>query len=70
MTQKEFSGLIQISSEEVLVVLASIEGLLTLAEHYQNHPETISCLNLIEACTAKLGLSIHRAMKRNDNHLN
>ncbi len=65
MTQKEISELIQISSEEVLVVLSSIEGLLMLTEHYQNHPETNNCLSLIAQCTLKLGDSIKKAKNRN-----
>lgn len=67
MTHKEISEFIEISSEEVLALLASIEGLLILAGHYQNHPETNSCLSLIEKCTFKLEDCIEKAKNRNKN---
>lgn len=70
MISEEINEVIQISSEEVLIVLASIEGLLILAEHYQNHPETNHCLALIEKCTANLMASVKNAKKRNRNNVN
>jgi len=61
MLSEEMNEVVQISSEEVLIVLASIQGLLVLAEHYQNHPETNHCLAIIEKCTANLITSVKKA---------
>jgi signal transduction histidine kinase len=39
--------------------LSSIQGLVRIAEYYPHHEETSKCLEMIEACTVKMGKLIH-----------
>lgn len=39
--------------------LSSIQGLVRIAEYYPHHDETSKCLEMIEACTVKMGKLIH-----------
>lgn len=39
--------------------LSSIQGLVRIAEYYPHHGEAKSCLEMIEACTIKMGKLIH-----------
>ena len=40
--------------EEMVNILTSVKGLLTLAEHYDNPIETNSYLTMISACVTKM----------------
>lgn len=39
--------------------ISSIQGLVRIAEYYPHHDETSKCLEMIEACAAKMGKLIH-----------
>jgi len=54
MNKKELGESMKKTSGEVLDILTSVKGLLTLSEHYANPPETNSYLTMISACVTKM----------------
>jgi hypothetical protein len=54
MTRKEVNEIIETTSEEMLSILTSMKGVLTLSEHYANPPETIDYLAMLSSCITRL----------------